>query len=203
MPPTCQTQQAQEAFHMYTGNLGVLGNKAGLTPIIPSPKRQASRCPSNRAQYEQHQSATLRIAPTDRTISSVVADKTTIKDVAKESKILPPPYYPFNKKPIIEGAMSDVVAHTVVIEAYANADRHSKEAIRTFDRMLAFDISPNAYTYAVLVKGLARDSKISEARKYLLQMMSKGIQPNAPHSTPLLLHLQPPNSPASFHSPAI
>ncbi|KAK8940464.1 hypothetical protein KSP39_PZI010718 [Platanthera zijinensis] len=80
---------------------------------------------------------------------------------------------------------------------------NSKEIIRTIARMLASGISPNAYTYAVLVKGLARDSKISEARKYPLEMMIKGIRPNAPHSTLLLVHLQPPNSPASFHSPAV
>ncbi|KAH0451334.1 hypothetical protein IEQ34_018633 [Dendrobium chrysotoxum] len=79
-----------------------------------------------------------------------------------------------------KGTMPDVVAHTAVIEAYANAGGHSKEAIRTFDRMLASGVSPNAYTYAVLAKGLARDSKLPEARKYLLEMMGKGMKPNAP-----------------------
>ncbi|KAK8941380.1 hypothetical protein KSP39_PZI009748 [Platanthera zijinensis] len=69
-----------------------------------------------------------------------------IKNAAKGSKILPPPYYPFSKKPVIEDAMPDVVSHTAVIEAYANVGEHSKEAIRTFDRMLAADVSPNAYT---------------------------------------------------------
>ncbi|KAK8941573.1 hypothetical protein KSP40_PGU018099 [Platanthera guangdongensis] len=69
--------------------------------------------------------------------------------------------------------------------------------------MLASAVSPNAYTYTVLVKGLARDSKIPEAHKYMLDMMSKGIRPNAPQSTLLLLHLQPPNSPASLHSPGV
>ncbi|KAK8941285.1 hypothetical protein KSP39_PZI010521 [Platanthera zijinensis] len=86
-----------------------------------------------------------------------------------------PPYYPFSKKPAIEGVMPNVVAHTAVIKAYANVGGHSKEAIHTFDRMLASGISPNAYTNAILIKGLARDSKIPEARKYLLEMMIRGI----------------------------
>ncbi|PKA54631.1 Pentatricopeptide repeat-containing protein [Apostasia shenzhenica] len=77
-----------------------------------------------------------------------------------------------------KGAMPDVVAHTAVIEAYANAGGHSKEAIRTFDRMLASGVLPNSYTYAVLIKGLAKDSKLLEARKFLMQIMEKGMQPN-------------------------
>ncbi|XP_020576881.1 pentatricopeptide repeat-containing protein At4g38150-like [Phalaenopsis equestris] len=160
---------------------------------------------------------------------AVELSKTKIKDGAKGNKTLPPPYDPFNKKPVIEepkdpsnlqeifhkmrtdgltnnaikmfdalskdgrthealelfavikdkGNMPDVVAHTAVIEAYANAGGHSKDAIRTFDRMLASGVSPNAYTYAVLIKGLAKDSKLPEARKFLLEMMEKGMQPNA------------------------
>ncbi|KAK8930773.1 hypothetical protein KSP39_PZI016143 [Platanthera zijinensis] len=65
-------------------------------------------------------------------------------------------------------AMPDIVAHTATIEAYANVGEHSKEAICTFNRMLASDVSHNAYTYTILVKGFARDSKIPEAQKYLL-----------------------------------
>lgn len=78
-----------------------------------------------------------------------------------------------------KGSMPDVVAHTAVIEAYASAAGHSKDAIRTFDRMLASGVSPNAYTYTVLIKGLARDGKLPEARKYLLEMMGNGMCPNA------------------------
>ncbi|KAM0951293.1 putative tetratricopeptide-like helical domain superfamily [Dioscorea sansibarensis] len=78
-----------------------------------------------------------------------------------------------------KGSMPDVVAHTAVIEAYASAGGHSKDAIRTFDRMLASGVSPNAYTYTVLIKGLARDGKLPEAHKYLLEMMGKGMCPNA------------------------
>ncbi|KAJ0976507.1 hypothetical protein J5N97_018472 [Dioscorea zingiberensis] len=78
-----------------------------------------------------------------------------------------------------KGSMPDVVAHTAVIDAYASAGKHSKDAIRTFERMLVSGVSPNAYTYAVLIKGLARDGKLPEARKYLLDMMGKGMHPNA------------------------
>lgn len=78
-----------------------------------------------------------------------------------------------------KGTMPDVVAHTAVIEAYASAGGHSKDALRTFDRMLASGVSPNAYTYTVLIKGLARDGRLPEVHKYLLEMIDKGMRPNA------------------------
>ncbi|XWS21879.1 hypothetical protein CRYUN_Cryun30bG0093800 [Craigia yunnanensis] len=143
---------------------------------------------------------------------------------------LPPPYDPFNKKPVIEesqdpknlqevfhnmrgdglinnavkmfdalskdglthealelfsqfkdkGQMPDVVAHTAVIEAYANAGQ-CKEALKSFMRMLASGVAPNAYTYSVLIKGLATgDAKhLCDAKKYLIEMIGKGMKPNA------------------------
>uniref|UniRef100_A0A2P2J450 Pentatricopeptide repeat-containing protein At4g38150 isoform X1 n=1 Tax=Rhizophora mucronata TaxID=61149 RepID=A0A2P2J450_RHIMU len=79
-----------------------------------------------------------------------------------------------------KGHMPDVVGHTAVIEAYAKAGRgQSKEALRVFLRMLASGVAPNAYTYTVLIKGLAKDGKLSDAMKYLVEMMGKGMQPNA------------------------
>ncbi|KAF7805002.1 pentatricopeptide repeat-containing protein [Senna tora] len=46
--------------------------------------------------------------------------------------------------------------------------------------MLASGVSPNAYTYTVLIKGLASDSKfVRDAQKYVLEMMEKGMRPNA------------------------
>lgn len=153
--------------------------------------------------------------------------KTTNKEIDKSK--LPPPYDPFNKKPVIEepedpkdlqqifhkmsnegllnnavkmfdalskdglthealelfaqikdkGHMPDVVAHTAVVEAYANAGQ-SKEALKVYMRMLASGVAPNAYTYTVLIKGLASDSKyLGDAKKYLLEMMAKGMRPNA------------------------
>ncbi|XP_072975620.1 uncharacterized protein [Typha angustifolia] len=77
-----------------------------------------------------------------------------------------------------KGAMPDVVAHTAVIEAYANAGGHSKDAVRTYDRMLASGVVPNAYTFTVLIKGLAKDGKLNEASKYMLDMIARGMRPN-------------------------
>jgi len=75
--------------------------------------------------------------------------------------------------------MPDVVANTAIIEAYANADQ-PKEALKAYMRMLASGVCPNAYTYTVLIKGLAFDAKfLKDAKKYLLEMMEKGMRPNA------------------------
>lgn len=78
-----------------------------------------------------------------------------------------------------KGTIPDVVAHTAVIEAYSNAGGHSKEALRTFERMLASGVQPNVYTYTVLVKGLAKDGKVKEAGRFMVEMMGKGMAPNA------------------------
>ncbi|KAB1214957.1 hypothetical protein CJ030_MR5G009953 [Morella rubra] len=78
-----------------------------------------------------------------------------------------------------KGHMPDVVAHTAVIEAYANAGQ-PKEALRVYLRMLASGVAPNAYTYTVLIQGLAADAKcIGDAKKYVMEMMGKGMRPNA------------------------
>lgn len=78
-----------------------------------------------------------------------------------------------------KGQMPEVVAHTAIIEAYANAGQ-PKEALKVYMRMLASGVSPNAYTYTVLIKGLTSDSKfLGDAKKYLLEMMEKGMKPNA------------------------
>ncbi|OAO91294.1 hypothetical protein AXX17_AT5G02860 [Arabidopsis thaliana] len=75
--------------------------------------------------------------------------------------------------------MPDVVAHTAIVEAYANAGQ-AKETLKVFMRMLASGVSPNAYTYSVLIKGLAADGKThKDAKKYLLEMMGNGMSPNA------------------------
>ncbi|KAK9084486.1 hypothetical protein Scep_030957 [Stephania cephalantha] len=82
--------------------------------------------------------------------------------------------------------MPGVVGHTAVIEAYANAGGHSKEAIKVYMRMLASGVKPNAYTYTVLIKGLARDGELGDAQKYLLEMVEAGIRPNAATYTSVL-----------------
>ncbi|XP_062170910.1 pentatricopeptide repeat-containing protein CRP1 homolog, chloroplastic-like [Alnus glutinosa] len=77
------------------------------------------------------------------------------------------------------GPMPGVVAHTAVIEAYVNASQ-PKEALRVYMRMLAAGIAPNAYTYTVLIKGLATDAKhTGDAKKYVMEMLGKGMKPNA------------------------
>lgn len=78
------------------------------------------------------------------------------------------------------GQMPDVVAHTAVIEAYANAGQ-SKEAHKSYMRMLASGVAPNAYTYTVLIKALAAaDAKhLVDAKRYLMEMIGKGMRPNA------------------------
>ncbi|KAJ8623602.1 hypothetical protein MRB53_032131 [Persea americana] len=78
-----------------------------------------------------------------------------------------------------KGSMPDVVAHTAVVEAYANAGQ-PKEALRVFIRMLASGVRSNAYTYSVLIRGLAADSRtLPDAKRHLLEMMDDGIRPNA------------------------
>ncbi|KAF8666280.1 hypothetical protein HU200_053704 [Digitaria exilis] len=78
-----------------------------------------------------------------------------------------------------KGVMPDVVAHTAVLEAYVNAGpAHWRDAVRTYDRMLASGVKPNAYTLSVLVKGLAASDRCSEAGRYLLEMLDRGMRPN-------------------------
>ncbi|XP_010423694.1 PREDICTED: pentatricopeptide repeat-containing protein At4g38150 isoform X1 [Camelina sativa] len=81
--------------------------------------------------------------------------------------------------------MPEVVAHTAIVEAYANAGQ-AKEALKVFMRMLSCGVSPNAYTYTVLIKGLAGDARtLKDAKKYLLEMMGIGMSPNAATYTPV------------------
>ncbi|XP_058754122.1 pentatricopeptide repeat-containing protein At4g38150-like [Vicia villosa] len=78
-----------------------------------------------------------------------------------------------------KGQMPDVVAHTAIIEAYANAGQ-PKEAHKAYMRMLASGVFPNAYTYAVLIKGLAGNGKfLKDAKNYVVEMFEKGMRPNA------------------------
>lgn len=78
-----------------------------------------------------------------------------------------------------KGHMPDVVAHTAIIEAYANAGQ-PKECLKVYLRMLASGVAPNAYTYTVLIKGLAKNANyIGDAKKYVMEMMGKGMRPNA------------------------
>ncbi|XP_073128155.1 uncharacterized protein [Henckelia pumila] len=79
-----------------------------------------------------------------------------------------------------KGQMPDVVAHTAVMEAYVNAGQ-PKEAHKVYLRMLTSGVLPNAYTYRVVIKGLAEsgDAKmVKEAKKYVEEMVGRGMRPN-------------------------
>ncbi|KAK6120359.1 hypothetical protein DH2020_045897 [Rehmannia glutinosa] len=80
-----------------------------------------------------------------------------------------------------KGQMSDVVAHTAVMEAYMDAGQAS-EAHKVYLRMLASGVLPNAYTYRVVIRGLVRsgDAKMArEAKKYVGEMVGRRMRPNA------------------------
>lgn len=80
-----------------------------------------------------------------------------------------------------KGQMPDVVAHTAVMEAYVNAGQ-PKEAHKVYLRMLASGVLPNAYTYRVVIKGLAESGDVKmvkEAKKYVEEMVGRGMCPNA------------------------
>ncbi|KMT07557.1 hypothetical protein BVRB_6g151680 [Beta vulgaris subsp. vulgaris] len=77
-----------------------------------------------------------------------------------------------------KGKMPDVVAHTAVIEAYANAGE-CKEAHKVYLRMLLSGVLPNAYTYSVLIKSLAAGGMLGDVKSYVLEMLGKGMRPNA------------------------
>ncbi|WRX30420.1 Pentatricopeptide repeat - like 10 [Theobroma cacao] len=190
--------------------------------LLSSPFSSSSQPPNHTQRINTKVNFSLSDSDSD-------SEEVSRKQELDKSK-LPPPYDPFNKKPIIEepqdpknlqqvfhdmrsdglinnavkmfdalskdglthealelfsqfkdkGQMPDVVAHTAVIEAYANAG-HCKEALKGFMRMLASGVAPNAYTYTVLIKGLAAgDAKhLGDAKKYLMEMLERGIRPNA------------------------
>nr|GEX14532.1 hypothetical protein [Tanacetum cinerariifolium] len=80
-----------------------------------------------------------------------------------------------------KGQMPEVIAHTAVIQAYADAGK-PKDALKVFERMLACGVLPNAYTYSVLVNCLGRSGEwkmVKEGGKWFCEMMGKGIRPNA------------------------
>ncbi|KAL5730046.1 hypothetical protein ACHQM5_002920 [Ranunculus cassubicifolius] len=190
------------------------------SPLPTNPISQLTRLFSSKSNTN---------SPQTFTFSDSESDCEEPKNLKTPNTKLPPPYDPFNKKPVIEdpkdpkdlqeifhkmrteglmnnavkmfdalskdglthealelfgvikdkGNMPDVVAHTAVIEAYANAGGYSKEALKVFLRMVSSGVKPNAYTYTVLIKGLAKDGKFKEVKKYVLEMMDKGMRPNA------------------------
>ena len=82
-------------------------------------------------------------------------------------------------KEIETGVESMVAIHTSIIKAYLNAGK-TKGALEAYRGMLAAWVAPNSYTYTVLIKGLTTDPNFFEdAKKCLLEMMDKGMRPNA------------------------
>lgn len=202
-----------------------LNKPLSITPLFP---RLLSTCPD--PPPKRNTLVNFSLSDSDDSDSDdgpVTAPATKEIDKSK----LPPPYDPFNKKPVIEepddpknlqevfhkirsdglmnnavkmfdalskdglthealelfaeikdkGNMPEVIAHTAVIEAYANAGE-AKEAQRVYMRMLASGVAPNAYTYTLLIKALAGsgDGKLlGDAKKYLMEMLGKKIRPNA------------------------
>lgn len=64
---------------------------------------------------------------------------------------------------------------------------NAKLAIEQYQEMIRCWVTPNAYTYSILIKTLAADPNfIGDAKKYLLEMMDKGMRPNARTYTAVL-----------------
>nr|XP_011466370.1 PREDICTED: pentatricopeptide repeat-containing protein At1g74850, chloroplastic-like [Fragaria vesca subsp. vesca]XP_011466371.1 PREDICTED: pentatricopeptide repeat-containing protein At1g74850, chloroplastic-like [Fragaria vesca subsp. vesca]XP_011466372.1 PREDICTED: pentatricopeptide repeat-containing protein At1g74850, chloroplastic-like [Fragaria vesca subsp. vesca] len=62
------------------------------------------------------------------------------------------------------GDIPQVVTHTGVMEIYAKSDR-AKEAHKVFRPLLSLGVVPNAYTYSIIIKALAKDSDFLEDAK--------------------------------------
>lgn len=76
------------------------------------------------------------------------------------------------------GEIPPVVLYTDHIVACTKAGKREK-VMEVYKRMRANGITPNAYTYSVLIQALAKDPNfLGDAKKYLLKMLHKGLQPN-------------------------
>ncbi|PRQ56940.1 putative pentatricopeptide [Rosa chinensis] len=63
----------------------------------------------------------------------------------------------------------------------------TKGALEAYRGMLASGVAPNSYTCRVLIKGLAADPHfVVDAKKCLLEMMDKGMRPNAATYTTII-----------------
>lgn len=77
------------------------------------------------------------------------------------------------------GKIPGVVFFTGWIDA-SDLAGNAKQVIEVFLQMLCSGVPPNAYTYAVLIKALAKDANfVGDAKKYLLEMVEQGMRPNA------------------------
>ncbi|KAL6180113.1 hypothetical protein ACLB2K_046781 [Fragaria x ananassa] len=85
------------------------------------------------------------------------------------------------------GILPMVVVYTCVIETYFSFGK-TKDALEAYQGMLVAGVAPNCYTYTVLIKGLTDDPYfIGDAKKCLLDMMDRGMRPNAATCTAVFL----------------
>ncbi|KAL6142452.1 hypothetical protein ACLB2K_060732 [Fragaria x ananassa] len=81
----------------------------------------------------------------------------------------------------IDQGILPVVVYTGVMEEYAGAGK-SRDVLKVYRRMLNYGISPNSYTYRILIKALADDPDVKfleDAKKYLMEMMDMALRPDA------------------------
>ncbi|CAN6677149.1 unnamed protein product [Malus baccata var. baccata] len=83
-------------------------------------------------------------------------------------------------EPVFETSIyPSFVMHTTIIQAYVVAGK-IKGAFDAYLRMLAVKITPNLYTYSVLIKALSANPNLFKSAKVnLLDMMKKKMHPNA------------------------
>ncbi|KAL6179323.1 hypothetical protein ACLB2K_050839 [Fragaria x ananassa] len=81
------------------------------------------------------------------------------------------------------GILPMVVVYTCVIETYFSFGK-TKDALEAYQGILVAGVAPNCYTYTILIKGLTDDPYfIGDAKKCLLDMMVRGMRPNAATNT--------------------
>lgn len=77
------------------------------------------------------------------------------------------------------GKIPLVVFFTFGIGCPSSVVGETQAAINAFLQMLSHGVTHNAYTYSILIKTLAKDPDfIGDAKKYLLEMVNKGMRPN-------------------------
>ncbi|KAF2318930.1 hypothetical protein GH714_011843 [Hevea brasiliensis] len=151
-----------------------------LRLTIPSIRSPSSRSPMTPKTFN---SSSIRCGPRASSImpsrcSSFVQDGLTHEALELFSQIKD------------KGHMPDVVAHTAVVEAYANAGQ-SKEALKALAadgkladankyilEMMSKGMRPNAATYAAVFEAYAKEQKEDQAREFLQQMKQKGFVPD-------------------------
>lgn len=81
-------------------------------------------------------------------------------------------------KPLLETAiLPDEAVFTIVIHIYG-ASKTKGDALKAYEHMLAYGITPSSCTYNILIATLALDPNfLGLAKKYFLEMLEKGMKP--------------------------